>query len=148
MTALQLPSRDALKVQAKRLRTSLSEAGTPLSHSKALEAVARQWGFRDWNSMSAASQVSEATPAPTWQVGQHVTGTYLGHAFTGRLKSVSQHGEMHTRITLVFDTPVDVVSSDKFSALRRQINATINAQGRTVEKTSDGQPHLILRPAG
>jgi hypothetical protein len=145
MTALQLPSRDALKVQAKRLRTSLTQAGTPLSHSKALETVARQWGFRDWNSLSAAS---EAAPAPTWQIGQHVAGTYLGHAFTGQLKSVSQRGAHHTRITLVFDTPVAVVSSDKFSALRRQINATINAQGRTIEKTSDGQPHLILRSAG
>lgn len=145
MTAITLPSRDALKAQAKRLRTSLSDAGTQLSHSRALETIAQQWGYRDWNSLTAAA---EATPAPTWQIGQRVTGTYLGHAFTGQLKSVSQRGTTHTRVTLALDTPVDVVSSDKFSALRRQINATINAAGRTVEKTSDGQPHLVLHPAG
>ena len=141
MTAINLPSRNALKAQAKRLRTSLSAAGTKLPHAVALETVAKQWGFRDWNTLSsAASQAS----TPMWQIGQKVSGVYLGHAFTGQIKSVSQRGANHARLTLVFDAPVDVVTSERFSSLRRQINATVNSDGRTFEKTSDGQPHLVL----
>ncbi|MFK7941288.1 MAG: glyoxalase superfamily protein [Roseovarius sp.] len=141
MTALNLPSRDALKAQAKRLRSALSDSGPTISHSKALEAVAQQWGYRDWNTLSAAS---DDALAPRLQIGQSVSGMYLGHAFTGQIKAISRHGASHARLTLVFDDPVDVVASEHFSALRRQINATVNAQGRTVEKTSDGQPHLVL----
>lgn len=144
MTMTTLPSRDTLKAQARRLRTTLAETGTKLPHASALETVAKQWGYRDWNTLSAAVETAPALP---WQIGQTVRGAYLGHAFTGVLKSVSQRGQDHTRLTIRFDTPVDVVSSDKFSALRRQITATVNATGRTVEKTSDGQPHLVVQAA-
>ena len=139
----RLPGRDALKDQARRLRGALAEAGTNITHSAALEAIARQWGLRDWNTLSAAAGNS----APVWQIGQSVTGRYLGHAFSGRIKSVTQKGTNHTRLTLVFDRPVDVVTSPRFSALRRQVSATVNAQGHTFEKTSDGTPHLVLDPA-
>ncbi len=139
MTPHILPTRAALKAQAKRLRGSLADQGTPVSHATALETLARQWGFRDWNTLSAA-----ADDAPAWQVGQAVTGRYLGHAFSARLKSVRAVSGGHWQLTLVFDDPIDVVSSDKFSSLRRQINATVNARGVTHEKTSDGQPHLVL----
>lgn len=139
MTPQNLPTRDALKAQAKRLRASLGEQGTPVAHSAALETIARQWGYRDWNTLSAA-----AGAASGWQVGQNVSGHYLGHAFTGRLKAVREATGDHWRLTVVFDQPIDVVTSDKFSALRRQVNATVNAHGVTLEKTSDGQPHLVL----
>ncbi len=141
MTTLTLPSRDALKEQAKRLRATLAETGTSLPHAAALETVAKQWGFRDWNTLSATTQ---SQSAPVWQVGQKVSGRYLGHRFTAKIKTVSQWGDSHTRLTLVFDQPVDVIASDRFTGLRRQVSATVNAQGRTLEKTSDGQPHLIL----
>ncbi|WP_371224311.1 glyoxalase superfamily protein [Roseovarius sp. 2305UL8-3] len=141
MTQIVLPSRDTLKAQARRLRTTLAETGTPISHAAALEILARQWGYRDWNTLSAAI---ETAPAPRWQIGGRVEGRYLGHIFAGRIKSVNQKGADHAQLTLVFDEPVDVVASDKFSALRRQVTATVNAKGRTVEKTSDGQPHLVL----
>ncbi len=141
MTNTTLPSRDALKSQARRLRSTLADQGSNMSHGAALETVARQWGYRDWNTLAAASA---ATPAPRWQIGQSVQGHYLGHAFVGLIKSVSRKGHSHTQLTVVFDTPVDVVASDKFSSLRRQVTATLNSQGRTVEKTSDGQAHLVL----
>lgn len=143
MTPHILPARDALKAQAKRLRSSLADQGNPISHSTALETIASQWGFRDWNTLSAAAE----NATPVWQVGQAVTGRYLGHDFTGRLKSVREASGGHWHLTLVFDQPIDVVASDRFSALRRQVNATVNARGVTHQKTSDGQPHLMLNLA-
>ena len=38
---------------AKALRRVLAERGTELSHGEALECVARQLGWRDWNTLSA-----------------------------------------------------------------------------------------------
>lgn len=140
MTPHTLPARDALKAQAKRLRSSLAQQGNPISHAAALETLATQWGFRDWNTLSAAAD----SAAPIWQVGQAVAGRYLGHAFTGRLKSVREASGGHWHLTVVFDRPIDVVASDRFSALRRQVSATVNARGVTHQKTSDGQPHLVL----
>ena len=141
MIHTNLPPRDALKVQAKRLRSTLAEQGTAMPHAAALETIAKQWGYRDWNTLSAAAQIA---PTPRWQIGQRVTGRYLGHSFSGHIKSVNQKGNEHAQLTVVFDKPVDVVASDKFSSLRRQITAIVNGQGRTIEKTSNGQPHLVL----
>lgn len=143
MTHQTLPTRTELKAQARRLRETLADQGRPMTHAAALETVAHQWGARDWNTLSALAPDA----APLWQIGQRVTGRYLGQPFHARVKSVAQTGTRHARLTLVFDQPVDVVTSDRFSSLRRQVTATVNADGRTVEKTSDGQPHLVLHTA-
>ena len=143
MTYTQLPPRDVLKAQARRLRSTLADADKDLTHSAALELVAQQWGYRNWNTLSALAPDA----APPWQIGQRVTGRYLGQPFSATVKSVAQTGARHARLTLVFDQPVDVVASARFSSLRRQVTATVNAAGRTVEKTSDGQPHLVLQSA-
>lgn len=45
------------KAMAKSLRDSLAAKGVLLSHSECLEIVARQFGFADWNTLSAKSQV-------------------------------------------------------------------------------------------
>lgn len=42
------------KSMASRLRTRLATNGTEISHSQALELVAAQLGFRDWNTCAAA----------------------------------------------------------------------------------------------
>ena len=39
-----IPSRTALKSQAKRLRTTLSEQGKTISHGQSLEAIAKPTG--------------------------------------------------------------------------------------------------------
>ncbi|QFT93533.1 hypothetical protein FIU86_11835 [Roseovarius sp. THAF9] len=141
MTQTTLPSRDVLKGHARNLRQTLSHAGTPISHSTALEHVAHQWGYRDWNTLSDAI----AAPTPrVWSLGQRVSGHYLGHAFTGTIRSARRHGPNHVELGIDFDTPVDVVASTRFSALRKRVSCTVGATGRTVEKTSDGQPHVAL----
>ena len=48
------------KAMARRLRDALAEHSLTVSHSQALELVARQLGQRDWNTLAAASS---ATPA-------------------------------------------------------------------------------------
>lgn len=44
-----------LKAQAKRLRTHFGALGHSLSHSQALEAVAKSHGFKDWNTACAGA---------------------------------------------------------------------------------------------
>jgi hypothetical protein len=133
-------SSEALKAQAKRLRKALADSGTAVSHSRALELVAQSVGARDWNTAIAQPRSN----AVTWHVGQAVTGHYLGHPFTGHIHAVSARSPGWHHLTIDFETPVDVVASAHFSNLRRRVSAMIGADGMTVERTSDGQPHLQL----
>ena len=146
MTHANLPPRAALKDQARRLRGAMADSGAPITQSVALETVARQWGYRDWNTLSAMAPEA-AAPDPRWQVGQRVTGRYLGQPFAGRIKGVTQASGGFWTLVLVFDTAVDVATSPRITNLRRQVRATVNAQGVTAAHTSDGQPHLVLHAA-
>jgi hypothetical protein len=139
-----LPSLDALKEQAKRLRARFGTDGQAISHSRALELIAAQYGFRDWNTLHAA--IGNRPPFNPWMLGSRVRGHYLGQPFDAQVLGVqaltSQPGRY--RMTLHFDTPVDVVTFDSFSAFRQRVNCTVDEAGRTSEKTSDGRPHLDL----
>jgi len=139
-----LPSLDTLKDQAKRLRARFAQEGEPVSHSRALELVAAQYGFRDWNTLHAS--VGNRPPFNPWMLGSRVRGHYLGQPFDAEVLGVqaltSQPGRY--RMTLHFDTPVDVVSFDSFSAFRQRVNCTVDETGRTTERTSNGRPHLEL----
>lgn len=135
-----LPSRDVLKAQAKRLRSDLAAHGQTITHAQALETIAHQWGARDWNTLSAQAARSH----PGWTPGQRVTGRYLGHAFAGKIKAARQQANGYWALTLRFDEAIDVVASTQFSAFRRQVSATVTAQGLSPQKTSDGQPHMAL----
>lgn len=139
---------DGYKQQAKRLRTLLREQGRDVSHGEALEMVARQHGFRDWNTLSAAVPEKPAPPrnsAPPLSVGSLVSGRYLNQPFIGEVLSVTalSDGE-HFKITLHFAEPVDVVTFDSFSAFRRRVVATVNRDGISPQKTSNGLPHLVI----
>ncbi len=141
-TSAYPPTRDALKAQAKRLRAALAAEGDFVTHSEALELIAKQNGFRDWNTLAAAAAPPGAWPAG---VGSTVSGRYLGHAFTGRLVQLSElAGGDRRRVSIQLDTPIDVVRSKHFSGLRRRITGVIDKTGVSAEKTSDGAPHLVL----
>jgi hypothetical protein len=127
------------KRQAKALRAELGD----LSHAQALELVAKQHGARNWNTLHAS--LANAPRKAAYAPGQRVSGSYLGQRFEGVIKAVRAIGsDGHCEITLRFDAPVDVVRFHSFSSLRRQVIATIDWTGRTLRKTSDGHPHLIL----
>jgi hypothetical protein len=51
------------KVMAKSLRGFLAARSVLLSHSKCLEIVAKQFGFADWNTLSAKLDVESGYPA-------------------------------------------------------------------------------------
>tara|TARA_R110002094_G_scaffold47041_12_gene58627 strand:- start:870 stop:1346 length:477 start_codon:yes stop_codon:yes gene_type:complete len=138
-----IPSRDVLKAQAKRLRGDLAAHGQNLSHAQALETIAHQWGARDWNTLVAAASNAH----PGWSPGQKVAGRYLGHPFTGQIKAARQASSGFWSLTLRFDEAIDVVTSDLFSSFRRQVNTTVNSDGHSPQKTSDGQPHMVLHAA-
>ncbi|MDK1375356.1 MULTISPECIES: glyoxalase superfamily protein [unclassified Sinorhizobium] len=139
-----LPALDALKDQARRLRSRLASEGEQISHSKSLELVAAQYGYRDWNTLHAA--VGNRPPVNPWVLGSRVKGHYLGQAFNAEILSAHAIGAEpgRYRLTFKFDEPVDVVTFESFSAFRQRVTATIDGTGRTVEKTSNGRPHLEL----
>ena len=143
MNTTSIPPRDVLKAQAKRLRADMATRGQTISHAAALETVAHQWGARDWNTLVAQA----AAHHPGWAPGQKVRGQYLGHPFTGQIKAARQAASGFWSLTLRFDEAIDVVTSEMFSAYRRQVNTTVNADGKSPQKTSDGQPHMVLYPA-
>ncbi|WP_026616169.1 glyoxalase superfamily protein [Ensifer aridi] len=124
----RLPSLDVLKDQAKRLRSRLASEGEEISHSKSLELIAAQYGFRDWDTLHAAA--SNRPPFNPWMLGSRVTGHYLGQAFEAEILSAQALGATgRYRLTFRFDEPVDVVTFESVSAF---------------ERTSNGRPHLEL----
>ena len=141
---MTLPNISDLKSQAKRLRSALTErTGAPVSHAQALELIARQYGYRDWNTASAKCG---RNGGGTFHVGDRVSGFYLQKPFTGEVTGLRKMGRSgQSKITVVFDTPVDVVSFDSFSAYRTRVTKLIDETGATPEKTSNGEPHMILR---
>ena len=142
--SIPLPSLDALKDQAKRLRAGLATGGQDITHSKSLELLAGQYGFRDWNTLHAV--VGNRPPLNPWMLGSRVRGHYLGQPFEATILGVqavtAQTGRY--RLMLDFDEPVDVVTFDSFSAFRKRVQCTIDETGRTVEKTSNGRPQVEL----
>ena len=138
-----IPSRDVLKAQAKRLRTDLAARGQQISHAAALETIAHQWGARDWNTLSAQAK----TGHDGWTPGQRVSGHYLGHAFTGVIKSARLSAGGFWSLAIRFDEAIDVVTSAHFTSFRKQVMATVNGKGVSPQKTSDGQPHMVLDPS-
>ena len=136
------PSIDALKASAKALRRELEARGAPVSHAQALEIVARQNGFRDWNTAHAAA--GNRPPAP-FALGQKVAGRYLGRPCAGEVIAVREiaGGERYA-LTIQFEAPVNVSAFDSFEVLRTRIHTTVDRRGRSAEKTSDGRPHVEL----
>ena len=78
-----------------------------------------------------------------------MSGRYLGQDFTGHVYGLSHFGpDGGMRITVHFDAPVDVVTFDSFSSYRQRVSGVINAEGRSPQKTSNGEPQLVVVPTG
>ena len=143
--SLDVQSAATLKSEARELRATRVAAGEAMTHGAALEEIARRHGYRDWN--TAAAALPERAASPT-QVGQRVKGTYLGQAFTGMVLGVQMLPDMrHFKVTVKFDKPVDVVTSELFSAFRQRVTATVDLRGISPAQTSNGEPHMRLSRA-
>lgn len=139
-------TREHAKVRAKQLRAEAAGNGKAISHSQALEQVARENGFGDWNVMSA--RLGNA-PEINFSIGDEVSGQYLKQAFSGRVKAVRElSGGYAMEVVFDFDEPVDVVTFDSFSAWRKRVKATLTTQGISFAKTSDGVPQMVVERIG
>lgn len=138
---------DDYKAQAKRLRTALDEGGHAVSHSRALELVARLHGARDWNTLAAMPEGESATAAP-FAVGERVAGTFNDAPAQGRVIGVSETIKPDLwRVTVAFDPPVDVVTSKLFSSERRRIQMIVGADGRSRRLTGSETGVMALHRA-
>jgi len=136
-----LPTGAEAKEQAKLLRAELAGQGTEVNHSNALELVAHQHGFRDWNSFHAAIG---NRPPDGWSLGGRARGRYLAQPFEATVVAVETLSSGWFRLVLELDEPVDVVAFDSFSNFRKRISAVVGPAGSSRERTSDGRPHLEL----
>ncbi|MEM7056754.1 MAG: glyoxalase superfamily protein [Pseudomonadota bacterium] len=133
-----------LKTQAKSLRAALTAAGQPVSHSQSLELMAKQHGFRDWNTLHA--RVGNAV-RPGFALNQRVEGTYLGQPFRGEIIGIrAMASNTRFSLTLRFDDPVDVITFEGMTNFRSQVQMVVGSNGVSAEKTSDGAPHLRIWP--
>jgi hypothetical protein len=138
-------TRDQAKARARELRAELSATGTQVSHAEALERVAAELGYRDWNTASA--RLSNE-PEVQLQVGDRVVGRYLKQPFTGRVLGVREvSGGAALEVTIRFDEAIDVVEFESFSNFRTQVQITVSAGGVSPMKTSDGVPHMTVERA-
>lgn len=134
---------DQAKQQARDMRAEAKLSGAPISHAQALEAVAHQSGFRDWNNLH--THLGNQPPID-WELGGLVEGKYLSQPFEAQIIKIAQISPGWHRITFELDEPIDVVTFDSFSHYRRRITTTIGPLGETVYKTSDGVPQMVVRP--
>lgn len=135
------PTLAEAKDAAKRLRAERERNGAPISHAEALEIVARQQGFRDWNAFHAA-----ARPPRPWSVGDRAEGHYLSQPFAATVVRAERIEPGWFRLELNLDEAVDVVTFAAFSNMRKRIRVAIGPDGYTRERTSNGEPHARVRP--
>ena len=137
----KLPSIAEVKEQARRLRARLRSEGVEVGHSKSLELVAHQHGYRDWNTFHAA--IGNRPPSG-FSAGGRVLGRFLAQAFQGTVRGVEMLSPGWFRLELDLDDAVDVVSFASFSNMRKRVRGIIGPSGHSRERTSDGRPHLEL----
>lgn len=130
---------------AKRLRTALADDGIQIGHSRALELVAKQFGERDWNTLAAVQTGSGSIP---FTVGQRVKGTFNDKPAMGRVIGLSETIKPDLwRVTVKFDPPVDVVTSELFSSERRRITMIVGSDGRSRRLTGTETGVMVLKAA-
>nr|WP_323782886.1 glyoxalase superfamily protein [Amylibacter sp.] len=129
------------KEQAKRLRAKRAAEGVQIGHAKALEVVAQEYGFRDWNTFHAAIA---NRPPEGWSLGGRVQGRYLSQPFQATIIALKMLRPGWYQLTLDLDEAVDVVTFDSFSNFRKRVHGVVGPAGTTQEKTSDGTPHLSI----
>jgi hypothetical protein len=142
---MTMESHSDYKAQARRLRTALADDGLTVSHSRALELVARIHGARDWNTLAAVQQNGAGAP---FAIGDRVAGTFNENPAQGRVIGLSETIKPELwRVTVAFDPPVDVVTSKLFSSERRRINMIIGADGRSRRLTGTETGVMALHRA-
>lgn len=144
------------KARAKRLRAYLTDENHPISHSMALEAIAKTEGFRDWNTYAArfqlAAEAFAETPPETpetgyfpLRVGDRITGLYRGASFKGVLLGLEATINPGVwRAKLHFDTPVTLPGTDRLKHTRQRVRCMLDADGHSVNLKGRPDGAVIL----
>ncbi|WP_262692965.1 glyoxalase superfamily protein [Kordiimonas aestuarii] len=144
------------KSRAKRLRSYLASQDIPITHAQSLEAVAKEDGMRDWNTLSATlaaagnparphSEEQNAAHRLAFHVGDRVGGTYRGGNFAGTILGLEKtDGGPVWRIKIQFDAPVAIGTSAALNLTRLRVRLMINTDGTSVnlKGTPDGQMQM------
>jgi hypothetical protein len=109
------------KTMAKTLRTALAERSIDVTHSDALELVARQFGLKDWNTLSARIE-SASSPNGAIPAG------WIVHHGNGRGPGERMHrlgvDPLHPGTVLIESIlPAEIIGS-QFATLMQSIDAT------------------------
>jgi hypothetical protein len=127
------------KQMARALRQGLAERRFELTHSDCLELVALQFGFTDWNTLSARIN-AEARP-PTLPAGWTLTGVGRGNAYRAGLDP-DVAGAMRVAST----SPNGIVDVDEFGGLMHTIPAD-GWRGKTVRLGAELMGKAVERGA-
>ena len=141
----QSETTDALKAKAKRLRKALAARDVSISHAGSLELLAQSHGYRDWNTAVAMARRNIPTNVSDLGIGKRFAGSYLGHAVTGLIRSVTASPTPGVfRVEVHLDEPVDVVESKRFHGFRQRIGARINEHCEPVLTNGTPGPGLSI----
>ncbi|GHF20846.1 hypothetical protein GCM10017044_14700 [Kordiimonas sediminis] len=127
-----------IKAGAKRLRSFFSDKDIKLSHSDGLEAMAFAHGFRDWNTCSATLRDSEGSFRPL--LGDRVIGAFRDQSAVGQITALSmispkpKYAPDALKVKIKFDSPVDVITSERMQGLRSYMWLFLDNQGHTIDR--------------
>lgn len=144
-TDIDADATEQFKTQAKRLRKALAARDVSVSHAGSLELLAQSHGYRDWNTAIAMARRNIPTNVSDLGIGKRFAGSYLGHAVTGLIRSVTTTATPGVfRVEVHLDEPVDVVKSKLFTGYRQRIGARINEQCEPVLTNGMAAPGLSI----
>ena len=127
------------KQMARALRQGLADKQLELSHSDCLELVALQFGFADWNTLSARIN-AEANP-PALPAGWTLTGIGRGNAYRAGLDP-DVPGAMRVAST----SPNGIIDVDEFGGLMQTIPAD-GWHGKTIRLGAELMGKAVERGA-
>ncbi len=122
------------KLMAKLLRQGLADRNIELSHSECLELVARQFGFANWNILSArieaASTAGDVVPQGWTRTGRSPTSYRLGVDREKGAAWIESKPELAAEISQEdFCTLMQSVDAASFRGKRMQLSADLKAEG-------------------
>lgn len=121
------------KALARTLRQALSERGIDLSHGDSLECVARQLGWRDWNTLSAHLDRKPLRLPQHWTIGGTHPQDYDMGVDEGEGCALIRY--RHTLTEPIapneaagFGTLMQTVAADAFRGKRLRLSASLKAE--------------------
>ncbi|MGB1236442.1 MAG: glyoxalase superfamily protein [Planktomarina sp.] len=127
-------SKTTAKQRATQLREILADLGHTLNHAHALETVARQNGYRDWNTCSAALERSaDLLPPPTgWTAGgdrreHYEIGLDASQTVNGAHPAVIRYRETAPKDGTGFATFVQTFDAVKYCGHRVRFSTELKA---------------------